>query len=363
MASLTDIQYMKSALTLARRGLGRTSPNPSVGCIIVKKGVIVGRGWTGDGGRPHAETRALKQAGREAKGACAYVTLEPCAHHGQTPPCAKALIDAGVARVVVACGDPDSRVAGRGVEMLREAGIVVECGILEDDALTLNKGFILRVTQARPFVTLKTATSNDGKIAPCKGVQEWITGMQARKFTHLERSSFDAILVGIGTVLSDDPVLSTRLEGYEHQIIRVVLDTNLRIPLKSQLVQSASSHPLWIVHNVKEEGVHVVKLQDAGARLFRCNTRDVSALLALLAEQGVTRLLVEGGAKVHTQFLEQGYCDRFLRFKAPYKEMGEAGLPALEGHDIEALEADFGLKCQKIMALGEDLLEFYQKEG
>lgn len=334
---------MRHALALAQRGLGRTAPNPAVGCIIVSDDLVAGRGWTADGGRPHAETIALEQAGAQARGATAYVSLEPCAHHGETPPCAQALIDAQVKRVVVACEDPDERVSGRGIEMLRAAGVEVETGVCEKEALALNVGFILAKTEDRPLVTLKIATTADGKIAPGPGQQQWITGQMARRRGHLERSLHDAVLVGSGTALVDDPSLTTRLPGYEHKALRVVLDSEGRLPADSQLRKTEDEYPLLVL--TKDD----------------VDTRDLKAVLALLAERGITRLLVEGGAKIYTSFLKAGFCERLLWFKAPDTEFGAQGIDALDGYDISNIEADFGLKTQKTLNLGKDFLAIYAR--
>jgi diaminohydroxyphosphoribosylaminopyrimidine deaminase / 5-amino-6-(5-phosphoribosylamino)uracil reductase len=362
MTAQDDIHHMRHALTLARRGLGRTWPNPAVGCVIVKNDVVIGRGWTQDSGRPHAETEALKQAGPEAKGASVYVTLEPCSHHGKTPPCAQALIDAGVARVVIGCGDPDPRVNGKGIEMLKNAGIKVETDVLENEAQELNAGFFLRVTKSRPFITLKSATSMDGKIAPEEGKRQWITGVLSHRHVHLERSQHDAILAGIGTVLADDPMLTARLPGYEHRIVRVILDTHLRIAETSKLVKGAREYPLWIFHksnNPEKEA----RLAELGAELFHIDPANIKAVVAALAEEGITRLMVEGGAKVHTSFLEAGLCDRFLWFHAPAVTIGRVGVDVLQGHQIGDLSAKFGLEKRESRALEQDLLEIYTRKA
>lgn len=350
---------MQAALSTARRALGRAWPNPAVGCVIVKGGIVLARAHTADGGRPHAETQALEMAGAQARGATAYVNFEPCCHHGKTPPCTQALIAAGIKRVVVACTDPDERVAGKGIAELRAAGIEVETGVLEQEALALNAGFICRVSRGRPFVTLKTATSSDGKIAPAPGRRHWITGPLARRHVHLERSLHDAVMAGIGTVLVDDPVLTARLEEYDHRTVRAILDSHLRIGLDSQLVKTAKGYPLWVFH----AGGHAekaAKLEKAGAKVFACNTEDIAAVLAVLAHEGITRLLVEGGARVHTSFLRAGLYDRFLWYRAP-KAMGAGAVPALEGHDIDKIGAEFGLSRENTRVLGEDLLEIYAR--
>src|SRR5215218_7029847 len=247
-----DLNHMRAALALARRGVGSTWPNPSVGCVIVRDGPgggqVVGRGWTQPGGRPHAEAEALARAGEAARGATAYVTLEPCSHWGRTPPCCDALIAAGVARVVVATGDPDPRVDGRGLRQLREAGIAVEQGLLETEARAVIAGFVRRITRGLPLVTLKLATSLDGRIATATGESRWITGDAARRAAHGLRASHDAVLVGSGTVLADDPDLTCRNPGMARvPIARVVADTRLRTPLGSRLVRTAREAPTWII--------------------------------------------------------------------------------------------------------------------
>src|SRR5438093_45669 len=239
---------MLAALALARRGLGNVWPNPAVGCIIVKDGRVAGRGWTQPGGRPHAETEALARAGEAARGATAYVSLEPCSHWGRTPPCADALIAAGVRRVVVALEDPDPRVAGSGLARLRAAGIAVETGLGAAAAAEINAGFFQRVRFGRPLVTLKLASSLDGRIATASGESRWITGPPARDHAHLLRATHDAILVGTGTVLADDPQLTCRLPGLARRSpVRVVIDRHLRIPPSARLIAEARQVPTWVV--------------------------------------------------------------------------------------------------------------------
>ncbi len=346
---MDDNEYMRAALALARRGLGRTAPNPSVGCVLVKKNVVIARGWTGDGGRPHAEAIALQRAGVDAKGATAYVTLEPCSHHGQTGPCAEALIKADVKRVVYGAFDPDPRVSGRGMAMLKDAGI--ETVLLKNGADEINQGFFLRVTQGRPWVTLKIATTGDGKIALREGQREWITGELARRHVHFERSKYDAILVGIGTVLVDDPLLTTRLKGVTHKAPRIILDSKLKIPLELQLVRTSNETPLWIFHESDPEQ-KAASLEKHGARLFQGT--DIKTVLAKLAEEGITRLLVEGGAEVLKSFAEAGVCDEFLLYKAPGKAWPD-GKPS----GFEEISRKIGLKLAETRVLGEDLLEIY----
>ncbi|MGE5148370.1 MAG: bifunctional diaminohydroxyphosphoribosylaminopyrimidine deaminase/5-amino-6-(5-phosphoribosylamino)uracil reductase RibD, partial [Candidatus Eiseniibacteriota bacterium] len=264
---------MQAALVLARRGLGNVWPNPAVGCVLVQPGSgggrVVGRGWTQPGGRPHAETEALARAGAAAKGATAYVTLEPCSHHGKTPPCADALIDAGISRAVVALEDPDKRVSGAGIAALRAAGIPTEVGLLGEAAAALNAGFLLRVREGRPFVTLKLATTLDGRIATASGESRWITGEVARDWAHGLRAGHDAVMVGIGTALVDDPELVCRLPGLPlRPTVRIVVDSALRLPVGSRLVQGTAQAPLWIVAASEVEFRRREALEAAGAEII-----------------------------------------------------------------------------------------------
>lgn len=361
-ATTDDIRHMRHALVLAVRGLGRVAPNPAVGCVIVSpEGRILGRGWTKDGGRPHAETVALEQAGTAARGATAYVTLEPCAHRGQTPPCAGALIEAGIARVVAAIEDPDPRVKGRGVAHLREAGITVVTNILSAEAAKLNEGFFNRVAKSRPMVTLKIAQSLDGRTATASGESQWITGEAARRYGHLLRARHDAILVGIETALKDDPELTCRLAGLEKASpIRVVLDTRLRLGEWSKLSQSAKDVPTLVFTTSENEGgrlrvcgVEVIKIA-ADVR----GQPDLSAALNALAARGITRLLVEGGAIVHAAFLNRGLADRLEVFTAPMV-LGSAGKGAIGA--LAALGLDESPVFRRIArrTLGPDVLESY----
>lgn len=324
---MSELSYMDEALALAQQGLGRTAPNPAVGCVIVRDGVVVGRGLTGDGGRPHAEIVALAEAGELAEGADVYVSLEPCAHHGQTGPCANALVEANVARVVVACYDPDQRVSGRGVQILRDAGVVVEEGLRGDRAEALNAGFFFSITQARPLVSLKMAVSADGKIAGAAGASVQITGAEAAAHMHRElRATHDAIAVGRGTVVADDPLLTTRVAGVEHDIKRVVLGRD--IPADAQLARAGD----------------VIVVDDHDVR---------RALRALVVDHGVTRLLVEGGPQVMRAFLDSGLWDRLYIYRSPM---------VIGAHGVEA--PDFGdnvlVDTQKI---GADSLEIYEPKA
>lgn len=360
MTSPHDIHCMRYALGLARRGLGRTGVRPSVGCVLVQGAHTIAAARTGDGGSPHAEAAALKQAAGQTAGATAYVTLEPCSHHGQNPPCADALIEAGIERVVIACTDPNPKVNGQGIARLQAAGIKVETGVLEQEAKALHQGFFLSITEQRPLVTIKTATGSDGLILPGhEGEPQWVTGSLARQRAHLERSQHDAILVGIGTVLADDPMLTTRIKGLEHNIVRVVLDARLEVPINSKLVQSAADNPLWIFHTEDPENKKAA-LEQAGCRLFSVQDKSIEPILHTLNAEGVSRLLVEGGATIHGAFLEAGYVDRLVHFHSR-QPVGARAQPAFNGFDINKVKSDFGLKHQKTAALGEDLLEIYAK--
>jgi diaminohydroxyphosphoribosylaminopyrimidine deaminase/5-amino-6-(5-phosphoribosylamino)uracil reductase len=351
---------MRHALTLARRGAGRTAPNPSVGCVIVKEGRVVGRGRTADGGRPHAEQIALAEAGSAAKGATAYVTLEPCAQQTETPSCAESLIDAGVTRAVIAVQDPDHRTDGYGIVKLRAADIVVETGLLEDTAVDTLAGFLTRVKKARPYVTLKIAQSLDGKTATAAGESKWITSQEARRFGHLMRAENDAILVGINTVLRDDPELTCRLPGLESASpVRVVLDTELKFPEGCKLARSAREVPVLIYTTanggavLKAKGLEVVKVRkDARGR------PDIDAVLADLGKRGFNRLLVEGGATVHASFLDRGLADRLEVFTAPMA-LGAAGQGAVEALAVLGLDEASRFCRGDIRKLGPDLLESF----
>ncbi|MFD1792742.1 bifunctional diaminohydroxyphosphoribosylaminopyrimidine deaminase/5-amino-6-(5-phosphoribosylamino)uracil reductase RibD [Ochrobactrum teleogrylli] len=337
-----DIRFMEATIRYARRHKGLTGTNPSVGTLIVKDGVIVGRGVTALGGRPHSEPQALADAGEAARGATAYVTLEPCAHHGRTPPCAEALVRAGVARVVVAATDPDDRVSGKGFAILREAGIEVEPGILAEKAADDLAGYLNRSSRKRPEVILKLALSADGMIGKKGEGQVPITGQVSRAQSHILRSQTDVILIGIETALADDPVLNCRLPGLEQRSpIRVVLDSGLRLPLASKLVQSADAQPLWIACADDASPERRYELKAAGCRILATEAHDcriaLPELMDDLAAQGIGSVLVEGGAGVAKSFLEEKLVDRLITFRSPI-EIGTAdgvAVPGLETHIAE----------------------------
>lgn len=322
---------MDYALRLGRRALGTTAENPSVGCVIVKEGRVLGIGWTQPGGRPHAETEALKMSGEAARGATAYVTLEPCAHHGKTGPCAEALVRAGIARVVTALEDPDPRVSGGGHAILRAAGIAVETGMGADDARRDMAGFLTRITKKRPYVTLKMALSADGKIAADVGQRTAISGPEAKARVHLLRARSDAILVGMHTVLADDPELTCRLPGLEHRSPKpFVLTRNRDLPPDS-------------------------KLAKLGAETLRGT---IPEALGELARRGLNRLMVEGGARTARAFLEAGLADEFHLIRAQ-RDIGPQGVDALAGLPLDQALQPFRLRDQE--RLGSDTLSVYER--
>ena len=341
MSAEADRRFMALALSLGRRGLGRTWPNPAVGAVIVKDGVIVGRGWTQPGGRPHAEVEALRRAGEAARGATLYVTLEPCSHHGKTPPCADAVIAAGIARVVSALEDPNPEVAGEGHGRLRAAGIVVEVGVGAETARHDHAGHIRRMRDGRPHVTLKLAISADGKAGAAGRRPVAITGEAVRKRVHLLRARSDAIMVGIGTVLADDPMLTCRLPGMaKDSPVRVVADSMLRLPVNSRLVQSAHETPFWALAGLAAPqdsefillplGVEVLRSPQSSGRL------DLKDGLECLAAKGITRLMVEGGPTLAGAFIAADLVDEAVLFHAP-KIVGSDGVDALATDAMEAL--------------------------
>jgi diaminohydroxyphosphoribosylaminopyrimidine deaminase / 5-amino-6-(5-phosphoribosylamino)uracil reductase len=360
-----DRRFMALALALGRRGLGRTHPNPAVGAVVVKDGVIVGRGWTQPGGRPHAEPVALKQAGDAARGATLYVTLEPCSHVGKSPPCADAVIAAGVKRVVSAIEDPNPEVAGQGHAKLRNAGIEVDVGLDAMEAARAHAGHFRRVREHRPQVILKLAVSTDDKIASVGHKPVAVSGEVARARMHLLRAQCDAILVGIGTVFADDPLLTCRLPGMEARSpARVVLDRALRIPATSRLVHSARSTPMWVVTSNLAEAPTAAMLGAAGAQVIRVASTptglDLAATLRTLAERGITRLLVEGGARVASSFVAAGFVDEFwlLRGRDP---IGADGVAALDALPLAAITQSPAYRVHASESLGTDTLTVYER--
>ena len=363
-----DQRFMALALSLGRRGQGRTWPNPAVGAVVVRDGVIVGRGWTQAGGRPHAEPEALARAGDAARGATLYVTLEPCAHVGKSPPCADAVIAAGIARVVSAIEDPNPLVAGQGHARLRAAGITVEVGLGAVEAARDHAGHFRRVRERRPHVILKLAVSPDDKIAAAGHDPVAITGEAAKARVHLLRAQCDAILVGIGTVQSDDPMLTCRLPGMAARSpVRVVLDRALRIRGNSKLVHSARETPLWVMTSSLSEAPAAMKLGAAGAQVMRVATTttpppglDLLAALHALSQKGITRLLVEGGARVASSFVAAGLVDEvwLLRGADP---VGADGVAALEALPLSAITQSPAFKVRASEKLQDDTLTIYER--
>ncbi|WP_268877929.1 bifunctional diaminohydroxyphosphoribosylaminopyrimidine deaminase/5-amino-6-(5-phosphoribosylamino)uracil reductase RibD [Algihabitans albus] len=361
-----DHALMATALRLAERGLGRVAPNPSVGCVLARDGRVVGRGWTQPGGRPHGETEALLRAGAAAKGATAYVNLEPCAHWGKTPPCTEALIKAGIARAVVSCEDPDPRVSGRGLQQLRDAGISVEVGLMAEEACSLNEGFFLRISRQRPLVTLKLATTLDGRIATQRGESKWITGEAARARAHLLRADHDAVLVGAGTAGVDDPQLDVRLPGLTScNPLRVLLDGRLRTPLTHKMIAGADRQPTWLFTRDDNPKDRLTALREAGVEVLTvgldaAERLDVTEVLAVLAERGITRLLVEGGGQVAAGFLRADLVDRLAWFQAG-RLIGGDGLPAVAGFGLDRLVEAPAFDFEGFERLGPDLLECWRR--
>ncbi|PLU47313.1 bifunctional diaminohydroxyphosphoribosylaminopyrimidine deaminase/5-amino-6-(5-phosphoribosylamino)uracil reductase RibD [Sinorhizobium medicae] len=390
-----DERFMAAALRLSRRNLGRTGTNPSVGCVIVNEGMIVGRAVTASGGRPHAETQALAEAGEKARGATAYVTLEPCSHHGKTPPCTDALIASGVARVVVAILDPDERVAGRGIVLLRDAGIAVDIGVLREEGERALQAYLMRQCKKRPHVTLKLAVSNDGMIGRRGEGQVRITGAVSRAQVQILRAETDAILVGIGTASADDPELTVRMQGLEDRSpVRIVLDRRLELPIESKLVRSAGEVSLIVVagdagspsprmrvegeRRADEGQVSGVSLPltptlspvagrggdyearrdvlvSAGVEIL--NADNIPDLLAALASRGISSLLVEGGSSAARAFLDAELVDRILLFTGP-SPIGKGGIPS----PFQRRSVPAGFTLQRTARYGDDIFEEYERD-
>jgi diaminohydroxyphosphoribosylaminopyrimidine deaminase/5-amino-6-(5-phosphoribosylamino)uracil reductase len=350
---------MELALRLGRRAMGTTAENPNVGCVLVKDDALVGAGWTQPGGRPHAETMALEMAGEAARESTAYVTLEPCAHHGRTPPCAEALVKAGISRVILSLEDPDPRVSGKGIDILRLAGISVELGDGADEARRDLVGFLTRILKKRPYVTLKLGVSSDFKIAAKPGARTKITGGESWRRVHLLRAQSDAVLIGLSTALADDPELTCRLPGMEQRSpIRIVADTRLSTPPHLKLVKTASKVPLWLLSTRKGP-------MGPGITVIDCLPNfdkwvDFADALKRLGERGINRLLVEGGSFVARSLLDLGSVDEIQLFDAPM-ELGKGALEAVAGMGREQVLKDFALREQE--KLGCDLLSVYVRRG
>ena len=368
-AANRDHEAMHAALVLARRGLGSAWPNPAVGCVLAREdldGRIIGRGWTQPGGRPHAETEALSRAGALTQGATAYVTLEPCDHQGETPPCTEALIAAGVTRCVIATEDPDPRVSGAGIRRLANAGVETQIGLFEQEARHLNAGFLMRVTKGRPLITLKTATTLDGRVATAKGQSKWITGAPARAFAHGLRAENDAIMIGIGTALADQPSLTCRLPGMEDRSpVRIVADSTLRLPVESPLVETAGDVPTWVVtvksadqdkrQALEAKGIEVIEVAAGND-----GRPDLIAVVMELGGRGLTRLLVESGGDLAAALIKHDLADRLAWFRSP-KLIGGDGKGAVAAFGIEAIAEAPAFVRDSITDAGDDVLETYRR--
>ena len=361
---MTDQRYMAYALSLARRGLGRTWPNPSVGCVIVKNDTIVGVGRTADGGRPHAEVVALAQAGSSAVGATAYVTLEPCSHHGKTPPCCEALVAAGISRIVSPFHDRDPRVSGAGFRYLREAGIEVETGVCTKEAYEEHLGFFLKFGEERPKVTLKLAMSADGRIATASGESKWITDTPARRLVHAMRAEHDAVLVGGGTVRDDDPSLTVRELGIDHKTVRVVLSRKLDLPRTCRLAETAKEYPVWICHSPeaseerqsfwKSRDVELIPTQVTAQRL------DEKDALKRLSERGITRVFCEGGGTLAASLLQADLVDDLICFHAGLI-IGAEGRPSVSAMGLETLPNAPRFDLEESRKIGPDTLQIWTR--
>ncbi|MFT3808655.1 MAG: bifunctional diaminohydroxyphosphoribosylaminopyrimidine deaminase/5-amino-6-(5-phosphoribosylamino)uracil reductase RibD [Micropepsaceae bacterium] len=354
---------MAAALGLARRGLGLTWPNPSVGCVIVDAdGHVAGRGRTAKGGRPHAETEALKQAGSRAAGATAYVTLEPCAHTGHTGSCADALAAAKIARAVIAIEDPDPRTAGQGIAKLKAAGIAVTLGVGHAASLDVTAGFLTRVRRGRPFFELKAGLTIDGRIAAHTGASKWITGEAARARGHLMRAEADAVLCGIGTAIADDPQLDVRLPGLTgRKPVRIVADARLRLPLTAKLARSAKVQPLWLLARADADRGRAGAFRDLGAEIITVPTLptgelDLVAAATELGARGLTRVLIEGGGRLAGAMIRAGLVDRFHTFRAGLV-MGGDGLPAVAAMGVTAPDVAPRFHLTHMAQVGDDVLE------
>ncbi len=356
----TDAGFMRRALRLAERARGRTSPNPMVGAVVAKGGRVIASGWHRKAGEPHAEAIALRKAGTRARGATLYVTLEPCSHtEKRTPPCAPLVVRSGVRRVVVAMQDPNPRVAGRGIRAIRRAGITVETGVLEREALALNEAFLKHVTSGMPFVTLKIAQTLDGKIATARGESKWITGPEAREAGRRLRDGHDAILVGINTVLKDDPLLTARVPGGRDPV-RVVLDSRLRTPLTARVLDRRSGGRTVIATTagaakakrelLRKAGAEVITVRAAGGRV------DLRDLMRKLGARDILSVLIEGGAEVHAAALKAGIADKAVLFIAPLLMTGKDSLPAIGGSSPRRLDQAIRLRDTRTSLVGRDLM-------
>lgn len=354
MPAQQDAFYMAQAINLAKRGRYTTDPNPRVGCVLVRDGRVIGEGWHVKAGQGHAEVEALKNV-PDAKGATAYVTLEPCSHHGRTPPCCDALINAGVSRVVVAMQDPNPQVSGSGLEKLKAAGIEVSCGVLQEDALALNRGFIKRMTENRPFVRSKLAMSLDGRTAMASGESKWITSAEARADVHRLRAESSAILTGINTVLADNPALNARIDELVEQPVRVVLDAQLRMPVAAQMVK-LPGRSLILTCSQDEQKQQV--LQQGGFEVYQLPGKDgrldLHAVMDFLSRQQINELLVEAGSILNGALLAEGLVDEWVVYMAPCI-LGDQGRGLFSLPGLQQMADKKNLKLRDVRQVGQDL--------
>lgn len=350
---------MRLALALGRRGLGACWPNPSVGCVIVKDGRIVGRGHTQPGGRPHAERMALDEAEEAARGATAYVSLEPCSHHGKTPPCADGLVEAGIVRVVAPFEDPHPKVCGAGFAKLRQAGVQVDTGLAQDEARDVLSGFLTRVHLGRPWITLKLACSFDGRIATASGHSQWITGPAARRWVHVVRARHDAVMVGAGTVRADDPMLTARDMGITHQPVRVAVSRKLDLSLMSNLARSAKDVPLWLCHGPDAETARQDAWKGVGATLLPCGHAgcqlSMTSVVRELGARGLTRIFCEGGGALAASLLADGLVDELVGMTAGFA-IGAEGLPGIGALGLASLQDATRFRLVEQRRLGDDIM-------
>lgn len=352
---MTDQEYMKLAIELARSAAGQTAPNPMVGAIVVNNNQIIGMGAHLKAGEPHAEVHAIRMAGEKAKDATIYVTLEPCSHHGKTPPCADLIIASGIKRVVVASTDSNPLVAGRGIIKLREAGIIVETGVLENEALELNEVFFHFIETGLPYVTLKSASTLDGKTATVKGESKWITGEAARQDVHRLRHQHDAILVGVNTVIQDNPSLTTRLPEGGKNPIRIVLDSTVRTSLNARVVTDGEA-PTWLITTNKADKDKIAKMRALGVNMIvLSDSVEIPDLLKALAERGITSLFVEGGAEVHGSFLKAGAFQQLISYFAPKLFGGKQAPSVFGGEGLVHIEDAVSLQIKDVTMIGEDI--------
>ncbi len=356
---MQDQDYMRLALNLAKEAEGRTSPNPLVGAVIVKEAEIVGTGYHHYAGGAHAEINALKEAGEQAIDATIYINLEPCSHYGKTPPCADALIKARVKKVIIAMEDPNPQVVGRGISKLKEAGIEVKLGVLEEEAKRLNEVFIKQIATQSPFVILKNAITLDGRVATKSGDSKWISGVESRQLVHKLRDRVDGILVGIGTVLADNPQLTTRLENGGRDPIRVILDSQLKISLDAQVITQKSKAKTIVATTVASDPIKQEQLKEKGVKIIVAGNGkrvEIPLLLKKLFALGITSLLVEGGSAVNTSFFEEKLVDKYYTFIAPKLIGGVNAVPVIGGLGVDKISEGVEISNKEVKLLGDDIL-------